>query len=193
MAMLTCADGSVLAVLPEPVLDRDGVAYEVTLRLVRDGRPFGQVGERCGYFLAATAARLRAARAAGKEYPASSVEAGVEAWAADTGHERAWPELQRYLPRDRELFCFRSRDPDDLRAAGELRVTFELERRWAAGWQVRCLAVVQAWGSGDTGVRAVLDSDQLLVFLEELVEDFAAVGARYAAEEDGSALRRPVG
>lgn len=193
MAELRCADGSVLAVLPEPVLDRDGVPYEVSLRLLRDGQPFGQVGERCGYFLATTAARLRAARAAGEEYPTSSIQAGVEAWAANTGHEQPWTELQRYLPRDRELFCFRSRDPDDLRTAGELRVTFELERQWAAGWQVRCLAVVQAWGEGGTGLRAVLDSDQLLALLEQLVEDFAAVGARYPVEEDASPLRRPGG
>ena len=193
MAELTCMDGSVLGVLPVPVLDRDGVPYEVTLRLERNGLPFGEVGERCGYFLASTAARLRAARAVGEDYPASSVEQAVTAWAADRGHVDAWTELQRYLPRDRELFCFRSRDPDDQAVVGELGASLEVERRWSGRWQVRCVAVVRAWGSDGTGVRAALDSDRLLAFLEELLVDFAAAGAPYSAEEDGSALHRPTG
>lgn len=195
MAELTCADGSVLAVLPVPVVDRDGVPYELTLRLERDGALFGEVGERCGYFLAATAARMRAARASGQQYPPSSLEAGVAAWGSDSGRPGAWDELQGYLPRDRELFCFRSRDPDDLGTAGELRVTLEVERRWVTGggWRTRCLAVVTAWGSAGTGLRCVLDDEQLLAFLERLVQDFAAVGARYDESEDASALRRPVG
>lgn len=195
MAVLSCVDGSVLGVVPVPVLDRDGTPYEVTLRLERDGAAFGEVGERCGYFLAATAARMRAAQRAGEEYAPSSVEAGVRSWAADQGREdnAAWAELQRYLPRDRELFCFRSRDPDDLSAAGELRVTLETERRWAGGWHLECLAVVRAWGANGIGLRAVLTSEQLLGFLDALVRDFAEVGARYEAEDDASGLRRPVG
>lgn len=32
----TCVDGTVLAFEPDPVLDRAGVPYEVTLRLLRD-------------------------------------------------------------------------------------------------------------------------------------------------------------
>ena len=195
MTEILCVDGSLLRVVPVPVLDRDGVPYEVTLRLDRDGVAFGEVGERCGYFLASTAARLRAARAAGEDYPASSVEAGVAAWATDVGRDPgpAWAELQRYLPRDRELFCFRARDPDDLATAGELRVTYEVQRRFARGWQVQCLAVVHAWGAAGVGLRAVLDSEHLLAFLEALVEEFAAVGASYDSAEDGARLRRPVG
>lgn len=195
VAVVTCVDGSVLTVLPVPVLDRHGVPYEVTLRMLRDGALFGEVGERCGYFLASTAARLRAAIAAGDDYPASSLEAGVRAWAADRdadGHQ-AWADLQHYLPRDRELFCFRSRDPDDLSTVGELRATLEVERHWTGkgGWQLLCLTSLQAWGT--TGVRAVLDSRQLLEFLTSLVQDFALVGASYEAHEDATGMRRPVG
>ena len=194
MAIMGTLDGTVLTVLPVPVLDRDGVPYEVSLELLRDGQPFGAVGERCGYFLATTAARLRAARAAGGLFPASSVEAGVRAWEEDGHLAGTWEELQRYLPRDRELFCFRSRDPDDLATVGELRVTLVEERVWADdAWAVRSLASLEAWGSGGQGVRALLTSDELLTFLEGLVQEFAEVGASYEADEDAARLRRPVG
>ena len=200
MAEVRCVDGTVLTVRPVPCLDRDGVPYEVTLELLRDGAAFGEVGERCGYFLASTAARLRAVPAG--EFPASSVEAGIRSWAQDTGSEpdAAWTTMQRYVPRDRELFCFRARDPDDLSSTGELRATLEQQRTWLAAeddragrWQIECCAVLQAWGSGGTGVRAVLSSAALRAFLEELVSEFAGVGAPYAAEEDAAPLTRPVG
>ena len=195
MAVLACDDGSVLEVLPVPVVDRDGVPYEVTLRMSRDGQPFGEVGERCGFFLAATAARVQAAIESGVEFPDSSLQAGLRAWAADTGRDpgRTWAEQERYLPRDRELFCFRSRDPDDVSSTGELRVTLEVQRRWARGWQVERLAVVHAWGTAGVGVRSVLDSGQLLAFLEALVQDVGSVGARYDGHDDATRLRRPVG
>lgn len=190
-----CVDGTTLSVGPVPVLDRDGVPYEVTLRLLRDGARFGEVGERCGYFLAVAAARLRAARREGRELPASSLEGGVRAWAADDGRDpgTAWSELERYLPRDRELFCFRARDPDDLSTAGELRCTLHVQRHWDAGWSLRSVAVLEAWGEQGIGVRAVLAPQELLALLEGLVQDFAQVGAAYEAHEDGSALRRPAG
>lgn len=196
MAVLACVDGSVLGVLPVPVLDRHGVPYEVTLRMTRDGLAFGEVGERCGYFLASTAARLRAAQEAGDDFPVSSLEGGLRAWAHDVGEEpdATWEQVQRYLPRDRELFCFRSRDPDDLALAGELRATLHVERQWTeTGWTLRCLAVMEAWGDAGQGVRALCDSPQLLAFLESLVQDFAQVGAAYEPHEDAAGLRRPVG
>lgn len=195
VATLSCDDGSVLAVLPVPVLDRDGRPYEVTLRIERNGEPFGDVGERCGYFLAAAAARLRQARDAGDDFPDSSLEAGLRSWAVDTGQDPdpLWAELQRYLPRDRELFCFRARDPDDLSVAGELRATMEVVRRFAKGWQVESRAVLHAWGSQGHGVRAVLTSDQLLAFLEDLVAAVAAVGAGHDARQDGLGLGQPGG
>jgi hypothetical protein len=195
----------VLSVRPLPVRDRDGMPYEVMLELLRDGAPFGEVGERCGYFVATTAARLRAARAgaAGDDaFPASSVEAGLRSWAVDEGadEDALWSTLQHYLPRDRELFCFRARDPDDLATVGQLRASLEEQRTWvpAAGgrpgrWRLGCRVLLDAWGRGGIGVRAVLTSGQLLAFLENLVEEFAAVGAAYDAREDARSLRRPVG
>ena len=196
MTTVRCLDGTVLDVRPVPVLGRDGVPYEVSLSLLRDGEPFGEVGERCGYFLAATAARLRAARAAGQPFPASSLEAGVRAHAEDRGTDAdgSWRDVLPYLPRDRELFSFHSRDPDDLAAIGELRARLVEERVWSYdAWVLGSAVVLEAWGAGGVGVRALLSSDQLLAFLEDLVQDFAAVGASYEADEDAARLRRPVG
>lgn len=205
MAELHCVDGSVLSVLPVPVLDRAGNPYEVTLRLLRDGAPFGEVGERCGFFIAQTVARLRAARQGDPQgFPESALEAGLRAWAADRGvdGDAAWSGFERYLPRDRELFAFRSRDPDDLTFAGELRGVLHTERTWLSAaddgdgrgrWQLRCRAVVDAWGLGGVGVRAVLSSAQLLAFLEALVSDCADVGAGYDGDAVVVGLRRPVG
>jgi len=201
MAQVRCDDASMLGVHPVPVRDRDGVPYELTLRLTRDGREFGGVGERCGYFLAAAAARLRAARAVGPDdaFPASSIEAGLRSWASDAGEvgDEVWATLLPYLPRDRELFCFRSRDPDDLTEDGGLRVGLQVERSWLGSpqgrWESRCMALLEAWGAGGTGVRTLLTSEQLLAFLEELVREFAEAGVSYAPEEDAAALRRPVG
>lgn len=166
MAQVRCVDGSVLTVRAVPVLDRDGAQYELTLELLRDGDPFGAVGERCGWFLAEAAARLRSG------FAASTVEAGVRAWARDREQDpdEAWAALRPYLPRDRELLAFRSRDPDDLATVGELRVTLEEQRRWVAGrWETTRCAVLQAWGSDGTGVRAVLSPPELLALLDALV------------------------
>lgn len=193
MAELRCVDGSVLAVRPVPVVGRDGTPYEVTLDLWRDGLPFGDVGERCGYFVAATAAALRDAGPG--EFPPSSAEVGVRAWALREGvdDDPAWATLQRHLPRDRELFCFRARDPDDLASTGELRVTLEEQRTWLpptedgpGRWRIDCCAVLQAWGSGGLGVRAVLASEQLLAFLEALLAECAAAGVSYGGGEDAT-------
>lgn len=167
---VTCVDGRVLTVVPAPVLDRDGRAYEVVLGLLLDGRPLGEVGERCAYFLAAALERLAG--------PVSSLEAGVRAWAVDADLDPAqvWSSLQPHLPRDRELLALRARDPDDLAATGELRVLLRTERRFVSGrWQLRDTAVVEAWGSG-TGVRAELDHDALREVLTVLLAECAAVG-----------------
>ena len=198
MADLRCVDGSVLSVLPVPCLGRDGVPYEVTLRLERAGEQVGAVGERCGFFLAQTAARLRAAGP--DAFPLSGMEAGLRAWADDQGvdADEAWSGFARYLPRDREVLAFRSRDPDDVSAAGELRVVLREERTWSAEsgrgrWRLRCLAVVEAWDAGGRGVRAVLDSAGLLAFLEQLLADCAAAGVPYDQDEQVRGVRRPVG
>ena len=195
MAELQCVDGSVLSVLPVPCVDRDGVPYEVTLRLERDGQEVGAVGERCGFFVAQTAARLRA----GDGFPASGLEVGLRAWAQDhdADPDEAWDGFARYLPRDREVLCFRSRDPDDVSAAGELRVVLRDERTWVAvegrgRWQLRRVAVVEAWDAGGRGVRSVLDRDGLLAFLEQLLADCAGLGVPYD-DVAVPGVRRPVG
>jgi hypothetical protein len=187
-----------------PCLGRDGVPYEVTLRLDRDGSQVGAVGERCGFFLATTAARLRAAREADPEaFPASALELGLRAWAADQGldPDQAWSGFERYLPRDREVLCFRSRDPDDVSAAGELRVVLRHERSWLppgdgqprGRWRLRVVAVLEAWDAGGRGARAVLGGAELLEFLERLLADCATVGVPYDGVEAVQGVRRPVG
>ena len=191
MAELRCVDGSVLGVHPQPVLDRDGTPYEVTLRLTRDGAEHGAVGERCGWFLATTASQLREARAGHGDdaFPPSSLEVGVRTWAraVEADDDERWAAAQRYLPRDRELFAFRSRDPDDLATAGELRAVLHEQRVWRPGgrggsWSIDRRVVVDAWGASGIGVRAVLTSAELLAFLDDLLGDFAAVGASYGGE-----------
>jgi hypothetical protein len=215
MATLTCVNGSTLDVLPVMVVDRDAVPYELTLRMLRDGTPFGAVGERCGFFLAATAGRLRTA--AGEEadgqlrwpdpddrFPASSAEGGVRAWAADSGlnADQTWAALQRYLPRERDLFTFRTRDPDDLATIGELRCSVRTQRTWVAGdapaggggrWRLARRAVVEAWGDEGAGVRAVVGAVDLLRWLTELLDQAAAMGCSYDAVEPSGLLRRPAG
>lgn len=161
MAEVVCVDGSVLCLLPVPCLGRDGVPYEVTLRLERDRRPFGEVGERCGFFLAQTAGQVHAAR---------EVD-GPEALPDGDG-------------RDRELLSLRARDPDDVASDGELRLWLRATRTWVPGgdgargrWVLQRRAVLDVWGADGTGVRAVLDSEGLLALLDALVADCRAVGA----------------
>lgn len=210
MAVIRCLDGSTLGVEPVAVLDRDGRTYEVTLRLTRDGADFGEVGERCGYFLAAAATRLDRARADGSEvarrwpdpedrFPSSSVEGGLRAWAADEGRDadQVWRVLERYLPRDRELFSFRHRDPDDQASTGELRCWVRVHKNWVehegrGRWRLAQRAVLEAWGDAGVGVRAVLTSSELSDFLHSFVGSTSTVGVAYDGD-DGSLLRRPAG
>jgi hypothetical protein len=215
MADVTCVDGSTLGVLPVPVVDRHDVAYEITLRLTRDGVDFGAVGERCGYFLAATAARLTEALAddspvaarwpdPADRFPGSSLEGGLRAWLADEGldADATWLRLQRYLPRDRDLFSFRTRDPDDLASAGELRCSLMTERTWVAGaalaggggrWRLAQRALLDAWGDGGAGVRAILSATALAELLRAVLAEAAALGCRYDAVDASGLLPRPAG
>ena len=215
MAHVTCVDGSTLGVVPVPVVDRHDVAYEVTLRLTRDGADFGAVGERCGYFIAAAAARLAEALAddspvaarwpdPADRFPASSLEGGLQTWLADEGldADATWLRMQRYLPRDRDLFSFRTRDPDDLASAGELRCSLVTERTWVGGaavaggggrWRLAQRAVIDAWGDGGVGVRALLPAPALADFLRALLAAAAELGCRYDAVAAAGLLRRPAG
>ena len=116
MAELVCVDGSVLSLLPVPKLDRSGVPYESTLRLLRDGEPFGDVGQCSGWLLARTAEALRTEQRVGDRFPVadwSPVLASVDGVS---------PVVRSVLPRDRELLCLRAREPDDGDGTGELRL-----------------------------------------------------------------------
>lgn len=210
-------DGSVLSVLPESVRDRDDIPYEMALRLVRDGEPFGVVGERCGFFLANLAARLAQATAAGgplaaggtnaawaepdDRFPPSSMEAGVRAWAADAGlpPDRTWADMTRYLPRERSLFSFRRRDPDDPTRLAELRCSLRTSKSWVATddrgrgrWVLRERALLDAWGEGGLGIRALLTAPELLDFLRDLLAEASAIGIAYG-DTGPIELQRPVG
>ncbi|HVE62439.1 MAG TPA: hypothetical protein VNB94_01365 [Mycobacteriales bacterium] len=215
MAAVVCVDGSKLGVSPVPVVDRDGAPYELTLRLSRDDQPFGAVGERCGWFLAATAARLRAAGADGSaesevwpdrddRFSASAIEGGLRAWAGDQGLEpdSTWAQLERYMPRDRDLFVFRHRDPDDLISEGEIRCSVHSTKTWVDGagtaraggrWQLARRAVLDAWGHGGEGLRAVLTAPQLVHFLDALLAEAAVLGCVYSTDEPQVVVRRPAG
>lgn len=178
VADVRCLDATLLTVLPVPVLDRDGVPYEATLRMLRDGEPFGDVGERCAWSLRCATALLREADG----LPVSTLEAGVRAWARDTAvdPDATWHSLERRLPRDRELLALLARDPDDLSSTGELRVRLRAERTWVDGaprgcWELSQSAVLDAWGTAGTGVRAVLDRPALLQLLEALTGEVDAV------------------
>jgi hypothetical protein len=105
--------------------------------------------------------------------------------------------------RELELFAFRRRDRDDAAGTGELRCTLRTIATWmarpaAAGsgedprhgrdlsanggagrWRLARRAVMEAWGSAGDGVRAVLTSAQLAVFLAEVLDEAERAGASY--------------
>ena len=179
MAEVVCVDGSVLTLLPVAVVDRSGAAYEMTLRLLRDGAPFGEVGECSGWRLSRTAAQLRELqeRHGPDAFPPDAYAAVLDEGLVADGDRVV---LRRLLPRDRELLCLRARDPDDGDPSGELRLWVREDRTWHDGrdgargrWSVRARAVVDAWGSAGTGVRAVLDGPALLRLLDGLLGEAA--------------------
>lgn len=147
----------------------------MTLQLVRDGTSFGTVGERCGFFLADLARRLAAARQDGSP------------------QARRWPDPDDRFPdsagtKDPELFAFRYRDRGDLASTGELRCTLRTTAYWIAAqpgkegggsWRLARRAVVEAWGAGGRGVRAVLTSGELAGFLSDLLREAERAGASY--------------
>ena len=177
MAEVVCVDGSVLTLLPVPKLDRSGVAYEATLRLLRDGEPFGDVGECSGWRLACTADRLRALQAAAgpDAFPPPAYDAVLDHGLVGDGDRTV---LRRLLPRDRELLCLRARDPDDGDSSGELRLWVREDRTWHDGrdgargrWSLSARAVLDAWGGDGTGLRALLDGPALLRLLDRLAAE----------------------
>ncbi|MDL4772265.1 MULTISPECIES: hypothetical protein [Thermomonosporaceae] len=176
MRGLRCLDGSSLAVVPVASVDRGGNPFEVTLELRRDGDSFGSVGERCGYFLAGLAGRVAEARA----------ESSPQA--------TRWPDPDDRFPdpqhggaaREPELFAFRYRDRGDLVSTGELRCALRTSSMWvgpqqsaSGSWRVARRAVLDAWGAGGRGVRAVLTSSELAGFLAEVLAEAERAGAGY--------------
>jgi hypothetical protein len=164
-------------VLPVASLDRGGTPYEVTLELRRDGDSFGAVGERCGHALAALAEQVAAARA------------------EDSPQAARWPDPDDRFPawtpsgteRETELFAFRYRDRGDVASTGELRCTLRTSSVWVGPqgspygrWRRARRAVIEAWGAGGRGVRAVLTSAELARFLRDLLAEAerAAAGQR---------------
>jgi hypothetical protein len=179
VAELRCVDGSRLEVNTVPARDRAGTPYEVTLDLLRDGRSFGAVGERCGHLLATLARRVADARVEG------SPEA--RAWPAETDRfpePPAAPGAGETVCREPELFAFRRRERADTAGTGELRCTLRTSFTWLPGpdhrggeWRRSRRAVIEAWGADGHGVRAVLTSAELADFLSALVRDAGLVGA----------------
>ncbi len=102
-----------------------------------------------------------------------------------------------YLPGDHEYFALRSRDRGDPPGPGELRCVLRSSAVWLGdcagvghhqraaprmaatghgGWRLTRRAMIEAWGSGGVGVRAVLTSAELVAFLNTVVRGLAAAG-----------------
>ncbi|GAA1569824.1 hypothetical protein GCM10009678_60690 [Actinomadura kijaniata] len=191
MGWIRCLDGTSLGVLPVPSRDRGGTPFEVTLELRRDGDPFGAVGERCGYFLAALAEQVAAARSDGSPQAAR------------------WPDPDDRFPepagagREPELFAFRYRDRGDVASTGELRCALRTSSMWVGPrdprravegrWRLARRAVLDAWGAGGHGVRAVLTSAALARFLDDLLVEAERAGVGYRAVHRGSSPGRSPG
>jgi hypothetical protein len=188
---LRCVDGSVLAVIPVPSHDRGGRPFEITLELVRDGESFGSVGERCGFHLARLARLVSAARA--DDSPQAVRWPDPDDRFPDPPLDQAaqaLPALAAQLPREPELFSFRYRDRGDLASTGELRCSLRTSSFWVGdqatsaagiygGWRIARRAIVEAWGAGGRGIRAVVTSTDLQHFLFEVLEEAEHAGASY--------------
>jgi hypothetical protein len=174
MGQLRCVDGSVLTVVPVAVRDRAGEPYEITLDLWRGRQRFGSVGERCGFRLTQLAARVTAAR----KDPAQAV-----AW-PDPADRFPEPDIrvgEGFRPREREYFSLRSRDRGDRPGSGELRCVLRDAADWRGGrlaaaprpggWSLTRRAIIEAWGTDGTGLRAVLTSAELVTFLDTVLRE----------------------
>jgi len=179
MGELRCVDGSLLGVAAVPCRDRLGQQYDLTLRLLKDSRPFAIVGQRCGHQLASLAAEVQAAR-------------------EDPEQARSWPDPDDrfpapaadrpvgvravFEPGEREYFTLRSQDRTDLPGNGEIRCVLRSTAHWHTDtgitsevsrgyWRLRRRAVLEAWGERGTGVRAVLTSAELVMFLDTVLKE----------------------
>jgi hypothetical protein len=133
-----------------------------------------------------------------------------------------------YLPGDAEYFALRSRDRVDPPGSGELRCVLRSHAVWLGecagvgrhpaphprateqpavrppaaghgGWRLTRRAVIEAWGTGGVGVRAVLTSAELVAFLDTVLRGQVGVAAaevpagRAMDAGDQSAGRQPGG
>ncbi|MEV4376779.1 hypothetical protein [Streptosporangium sp. NPDC049644] len=137
--------------------DSVGTPYEITLELHRDGALYGTVGERCGWTLSRLARGVAEARA---------------------GHEARWPDPDDRFPGDAELFAFRYRARNGVVGGGELRCQLRTIPIWVPGrrgpagaWRLTRRAFLEAWGGGGVGMRAVLTSAELGVFVEDIIAE----------------------
>jgi hypothetical protein len=177
MGQLRCVDGSVLTVVAVAVHDRAGEPYEITLDVWRGRQRFASVGERCGFTLAQLAARVTAAR----EDPAQAA-----AWPdrADRFPEPDTPDMRAgegFRPGEREYFALRSRERSDRPGSGELRCVLRDSAEWRGGrvpaaprpggWSLTRRAIIEAWGTDGTGLRAVLTSAELVSFLDTVLRE----------------------
>ncbi|WP_344479750.1 hypothetical protein [Nonomuraea monospora] len=139
---------------PVACTDSVGAPYEITLELHRDGAPYGSVGERCGHLLARLASGVDEARRG----------------------SRRWADPDDRFPCDEpdsELFSFRYRTRAGL-GGGELRCQLRTIPVWQPGpgeWRLTRRAYVEAWGATGVGMRAVLTSAELSVFVRQLVDE----------------------
>ncbi|MBB6546066.1 hypothetical protein [Nonomuraea rubra] len=157
MGGLRCVDGSYLTVTPVACTDSVGAPYEITLELHRDGTPYGSVGERCGHLLARLAH-------------------GVDEARQGRGAATRWADPDDRFPGeepDGELFSFRYLTRAG-RGGGELRCQLRTIPVWQPGpgeWRLTRRAYVEAWGATGVGMRAVLTSAELSVFVRQLVNE----------------------
>src|SRR5215469_3898000 len=185
MGALRCVDGSLLSVEAVTCRDRVGQPYEITLKLARNSVPFAAVGQRCGYQLSDLAARASAARQDPQQ---------VAAW--PDPDDRFPAPAAGLLPGDHEYFALRSHERFDLPESGELRCVLRSTAVWVGEcvgvaahskadrrsyrtwrhrpggqgrWQLTRRAVIEAWGAGGVGVRAVLTSAELVAFLDTVL------------------------
>lgn len=205
MGALRCVDGSVLSVQAVTCRDRAGQPYEITLTLARDSVPFAAVGQRCGYQLSQLAQRLSVAREDPEQaaaWPDPDDRFPVMSAGPQTG----------YLPGDHEYFALRARDRTDLPGTGELRCLLRSSAEWQGecmgtghrsrrvaavrppagapgSWRLTRRAVIEAWGTGGVGVRAVLTSAELVAFLDTVLretESAESAGTAISAGSDAS-------
>jgi hypothetical protein len=151
------------------------------------------------------------------DVPAPGHAAGAQAAPARAGRGGSGRRAD-YLPGDHEYFALRSRDRSDPPGPGELRCVLRSSAVWLGdcagvghhhwatprmatghgGWRLTRRAVIEAWGSGGVGVRAVLTSAELVAFLNTVVRGLAVAGtdvpqARAVPEGEKSVEKQPGG